>query len=215
MIKKKKVVPDKVVIGPFTYDVMYPAEKLDGNEVVGLFEHGAGRIRLSDRDGGVKRNPQKIVETLIHEIFHGIDISFCGDVMSEEMISMLSTIWYGILVDNDLGLQTNKLPDVVKVGGVFYDVIFPFDFDDGDNCIAARACHASTTILIADNYNTVKNSLEFLQSNLILSTMSAVIGVFEISLSDVPDNALSTFCTGLYHVLRDNDLEKYIKNVRS
>jgi len=26
---------------------------------------------------------------------------------------------------------------------------------------------------------------------------------------------LSTFCTGLYHVLRDNDLEKYIKNVRS
>jgi len=200
------MIPKRIKICPFVYKIKYPDLGLGSDsEYVGLIDQSRLLIRLSEEDGGDIRPNSKVIETLLHESLHGIDAIFCGNVMSEDLIQSLTMAWFSVLFDNNLMLQTNKIPGKVKVGGIIYKVKYPYEMDD---CTTASRCNNATcTILLGNHRGRNKSDIKYIQLHLVLSLMSAVIHSFNLSYlcEDLPETTLLTFSNGLYQVLRDND----------
>lgn len=67
----------------------------------------------------------RIVETILHEIFHAIDIIYNGDKLKESIIESLTTGWFSVLSANNIDLSSTPfiLPPAVSIYGIKYDII--------------------------------------------------------------------------------------------
>lgn len=101
-------IPDKVKIGGYTYKITLRPK--DSIIVDGTVSRAAIHFETNEIDIQEDLNYQRKVQTLFHEIQHGIDEYYRIDyehMETEERCEMLANVWSQILFDN---------PDLFKEG---------------------------------------------------------------------------------------------------
>lgn len=91
------ILPDKVKIGAFTYEVKIQ-EKIFHNSVecYGVCDKEELVIYISEASNA---NPQVLRDTFFHECLHGIEQAY-GIDLTEDQVSRISTAFIGLLSDN-------------------------------------------------------------------------------------------------------------------
>jgi hypothetical protein len=92
-------IPDKVLIGPYTYAVERGCEILlneDKEELIGKIDHDLLIIRLWG-----DAPPEVEEAAFLHEVIHAID-ELCQMGLDEKHIKVLAPMLYAFLRDNDL-----------------------------------------------------------------------------------------------------------------
>lgn len=216
---KKARMLKTIKIGGINYKIVYPYVFKENSGLVGLHEPNIAKIKLSDSFARTKRSWDRILETLLHEIIHGVDVVYTNAGLSEEEVSILSVCLFQVIRDNDLNIEKCKFPANVKIGGFNYKVIENYSFKDTE-CQSGTIYHQACEILCyfkdvnGDDYaGSVKMSTFF------YFVMKAIINITELGNILSSDNVLDgsqlqgTFAQGLYQVFSDNkDLEKLLKS---
>ncbi len=95
-------IPNKIKIAGTPFKVI-KNYKFKEQILNGQIDYELGEIRLSFIDrGGCKRIKERIEETLIHEILHGINEFYNAGQLNEETISRLSHGIYQVFNDNKM-----------------------------------------------------------------------------------------------------------------
>lgn len=100
------ILPPKIKINGHIFKVIFPYRFIERSDIFGQVDTGTNEIRISDVDGGGQiRCAEAILETLIHEIIHGIDMLqgnhiFHSDGREDYKIEGLAQGWYQVLIDN-------------------------------------------------------------------------------------------------------------------
>ena len=200
-------IPKKIKIGYHTYNVTYPFEFKDEDNLLGLHCGISGTIRVSKH-----KNDQILRETLLHEVFHGIDAVYLGDVLSEEVITKISKAWFQVIKDNNLYTDNlEKFAKTIKIGPFKYKILLDYEFNDTVTSLAGICDHEKLLIKIASKDRMDDYSPECMKAILCFTVFSAIKYCYCIedeTLEKIPDRVLGA---GIYQVLRDNKLEELIK----
>ncbi len=215
---KKARMLDSVKIGGLNYKVIYPYIFETNAVLLGLHEGDQCRIKISEKFVNLERTWQKVIETLVHEIIHGIDHVYCGSILLEDEVFVLSQWIYQIIRDNDLNVAKAKLPETIKIGAFDYNVI-TYSFDD-ESTSACTVEHETQRFLIS-NRDCSGNDYH---SGVKMTNFIYLVTCCICEASNVPrgfaygeklGNGISNhqaFAAGLFQVFVDNDLEKLIKS---
>ncbi len=210
------ILPKTIKIGSFVYKILFPCDNIEPEGMVGLHEYHSATIKLSKVDGSSTRTDQKIVQTLLHEILHGIDAIYCGTILEESTIGMLASAWFQILIDNDFKFDIDNIPKKVKVCGITYTVISPYTFTELGT--TAGIDNPNATIRLSVGINGTKFCTEFVFVNLIGSIISAILSSYSIDMEDregIGDTkVINTLANGLYQIFTESNLIEIIKKVR-
>ena len=211
MTKKRLVLPKKVKIGCFDYKVVFPF-KFDGcnSDCLGLCKNVETTIYISNNNIA----KQKVVVVFLHEIIHAIDSVYFHSIFSEKIIERLAETIYLLVLDNNIRFIDDKyIPKKIRIGGLFYNVIHPSDFqgfEDGTNSLGK---HDKLTIHINRSRN---NGDRYIKSTFIYQIIHALINVYEID--DMSDDgtfagdSIYLLSNVIYQIFLDNNLEKVIKD---
>lgn len=102
-------IPKVVKVAGRTYSVVFPHTFDDSSQLLnGQCDWDRQTIKITDRDAfGAKRHQQDIEHTLMHEIIHAIDRSYCQTAIGtseqgEDLINGLAEGLLQVLRDNKL-----------------------------------------------------------------------------------------------------------------
>lgn len=215
---KKSRMLKTLKVGGLNYKIHYPYVFETNAALLGLHEGDQCRIKISKLFMNLERKWPKIVETLLHEVVHAIDTVYCGNVMLEDEVSVISSWLYMILRDNELNIKKDKLPETVRIGGMEYNVL-PYTFND-DCSSACTVEHETLKFLIGEhdsNGNPYHDGLKM--SNFVYLVVCCICEASTIprgfthgAKMDNGVESQQTFANGLYQVLKDSELEKLIKS---
>lgn len=208
--KKKLILPKKIKVGGTVYDII-ETNKQTEDENIGYHDGHVSTIMLSRKAFGDIRPDSRILETLLHEIFHAIDFVYCRDPMSEDLITSLSYSWFDFLVHNDLMLDSKKLPKKIRCRGFVYDVVYPAcevtQMDSGN--LFSTTNHNALKIFIRkfrkESVYYIKAKFLYSIGNLIMTRDSSINEDTRNIVSD------SAFLGGVFQVLLDTKLDKLIR----
>jgi len=95
-------IPNKIKIAGIPFKII-KNYKFKEEIINGQIDYETGEIRLNPVDrGGYKRIKERIEETFIHEILHGINEFYNAGQLNEETISRLSHGIYQVFNDNKM-----------------------------------------------------------------------------------------------------------------
>lgn len=216
---KRSRMPKQLKIGGFKYDVIYPYVFANEPTFVGLHEGDQRTIKIAKVFMSIPRSWPKIMESLLHEVIHAIDHTYCSKVMTENETNVFSNHIFALLQDNDLQIHKTKLPETVKIGGFTYAVVHPYEYADGED----YSCSSDNEQLMFRMAS--KNGLgDTYASEVLFSNMLYLIFCAFSEISCVPRGFslgqelgsggmfFQNFVNGLYQVMVDNDLEKILKS---
>lgn len=203
MTKKFKL-PDKLKIGGFDYKVILKDRLKDNEKDIGLCICDSLEILIARYNAGYEYSPSKIIQTLLHEIFHAIDFVYCDEQLEESAVRKLETLWFAVLVDNNLYINSNKFPNSIKILGQTYTIDYLHKYENGMESTLISARIPDLKILIDKNKvhdDIIKMRLLFCVTGILLS---------EVDFKEDEEFSTLAFSQGLYQVLKDNKLEAFI-----
>jgi hypothetical protein len=202
-------IPKKIKIGGFYYNVVFPYVFDENTDYLGLHDTEDLEIRITKYHHGLEVKVQRVHETVIHELLHGLSHVYCEtDVVdSESIISRLSCGLYQVLRDNKNFTVYGKLnmPKTLRIGPFDIKVIYPFEFKDTNN-----NCSYRTTVLEfrVDN----RKRLEYAMVDLITGILYTICDNVCIEEDqDINATQIRQLSTGLYQMLRDNKIEYMVR----
>lgn len=204
--------PSKLTVGGLIYDISYPHEFEDGQDLLGLHSGTGGWIRIGNRKARSEgiRNKQAIMEVFVHEVLHAIDFIYCGDVLSEQEIETLTRALFQVLSDNDLCLETNDMPEVVRICGVNFIITDDYKYKDtGDS--TSHVDFDTYSIYIGKDLNGMPFSDQFKKITFMYTLVHSMLYMYMSSKAiEVLRDKLQirSLSNGLYQVLRDNKFEE-------
>ncbi len=219
---KRSRMPKLLKIGGFSYKIVYPWIFDNEPTYVGLHEGDQKKIKIAKMYMTIDRVWPKIMESLLHEIVHAVDATYCGKVITEDEVNLVSTHFFGVLRDNDLQIHKNKLPEFVKVGGFVYKVRFPYNYVNGEQYTCCSD-NERLEFRISPNDNNTNTediySSETLMVNFLYLVLSAIAENCSIirgfKFGEELGNGgrhFQTLMHGLYQVIVYNDLERILKS---
>lgn len=92
------LLPDEIIIGPYTYRVRELTEEEYECDDEGGISHVNLVIRLHLRN----RNPQFVLDTLLHEVSHGVNhvAGVDDDTKEEDQVTRTTPVWMQVYRDN-------------------------------------------------------------------------------------------------------------------
>jgi hypothetical protein len=226
MTKKSKksrelLLPETVKIGGYDYDVIFPYDFDEAPGFTGLHNYPSGIIKVADKG----RPWAKIHETLLHEIFQGLDYIYFGGTLGPGQIQKLAMGWYQLLRDNDIDWQDfEKIPKSVKVGGYTYKIDYPYRFVDRTEVTWTQTNHQRLFIRMSNGTLDEEWPARFVKQNLAFVLNTAVNNVYmEFPIEDhiaddeteydyPPPQMLHVASMAIFQVLVDNPIEDCINN---
>ncbi len=204
MKKRKSFLPKKIKIGGFDYEIIFVERFVDNNDMnVGLCLSPRTCIYISEYSKEYKLVKPKIIQTLLHEIFHAIDNIYCNSIFREEDVVLLESLWFHVLADNDLHISSEKMPSSIRVLGHTYEIIHNYDFElDNSNSVGSCTNFFENKIYMSNNMDEGHIKVQ------ILSCITEIFinnGFFNDNFPHLP------FSQGLYQVLKDNKLDVFIR----
>ena len=219
------MIPKKVKVGGFNYDILYPWRFREDDSFLGLHESKELRIKITNNYRGSHVPKDKIRQTLLHELFHAIDMYYVGHALSDEdiIIERFAAGWFNVLNNNKLGLNSKrfKVPDEVKIGEFKYKIDYPYEYNDispapqftvDTNLVVIRLSEEhlfySPQLLKLNLVHAIMITIDSEQCILESSSLShdGMIGPY------TRWDTLEFLAYGWFQVLVDNDLEKVIKS---
>lgn len=209
---EKFKLPKKVDVAGFKYSVIFPYFFEDDPELLGLHSGTELEIKVSNKFGNISRNPQQVVETLLHETFHAIDFWCLGDILSENEITELSRSWFSVIKNNDIRFSDDThIPSKVNIRGMTYKVHLDYIYDDTKGSSASVNFYKQE-VYIGDPLK-VYHSV-FKKVNLI-TMINAIICDGNIVLDKEYDNIQTkVFSHAIYSTVKLNKFEEVIKSVK-
>ena len=215
---KKARMMDTLKVGGLNYKIEYPYIFETNAVLLGLHEGDQIRIKISKRFVNLERTWPKIIETLLHEIIHAIDHVYCGNILLEDEVFVMSNWLYQIVKENDLKIAKSKLPENIKIGAFDYKVL-TYRFQDDTNS-ACTVEHETQKFLVSDrdaNGNDYAPGIKM--TNFIYLITCCICEMSTIprgfTYGEKIGNGVTNhqaFAAGIYQVFCDNDLEKLIKS---
>jgi len=208
----------KVKIGGIKYDIVFPYKTETNKNLIGMHVLSSSQIYIIDEFDGYKLSWCKIHETLLHEILHGISNVYCNNVecegISHSSITKISIGLYQVIRDNNLNIKNFvDYPKQIKVGGFTYDIIKDFKFADEPTTVWFDIKQTRTKLYFSGERDGEINSNDFKASLFCMGLLYAICGVYLAEDEDVPLIAnMNSFGQGIQQVLKDNNIEKMIKN---
>ncbi len=209
-MKKLVNFPSKVKIGGHLYEVVYPYTFKEESDAVAQCNYHQCKIRVQDTEGERKRDASKLVSSFLHELLHIIDHIYNHDKINdledgEDIIIRLTSGWFQVLTDNDLFLdKPGKMPKAIKIGGFKYKVIYPFDFEEGEDA-SALIIHGPLEFFIGSSYKESDSSIKCKLIGLILRIIDIQ---YRINKGD--EDILQNMVEGIYQVFKDNNIPKIV-----
>lgn len=213
--------PRKVKVGGMVYDVVFPYVFSEDIKIAALHESRQNTIKVSKLWMGKQRAVSKIHESFLHEIFHAVDVVYCGDVLDHDCIYLLASGLYQVLVDNKLNLGVERrMPKKVKIGGFYYNIDFPFCSQDmeGVNHISQ---HEWLEVKLSGYNLDYDFDWRFTKQGLLQAVMNCLcvchhMNPEEIGEEDSNGSIKNVTClsNGLYQVIVDNKIEELFRNGR-
>ncbi len=185
------------------YNVEYPVVFEDDSTTAGLHFGVFGSIQVS-----------KISSNGLHEVFHGIDLIFCCDALSENTVEKISKAWIQVIADNDLFIKDeNKYPKEVKIGPFKYAVSIGHNDFKGTIGDVVSAHNSEQLCLKVATRNGKEFHPIYVKSNFMHVLFCAIIASYSIEAhaDDVKNFNWKIFSNGVYQVFFENNLEELIK----
>lgn len=205
--------PKTIKIAGLVYDIVFPYTFAEDNNNVGLCCPIEADILIADVFKDKKRVTSSIHKTLLHEITHGIDHLYCDQsIEADADIDRFATGWYDVLVSNNLQLnRDNYFPKKLKIGGMNYDVVYPYKVEDSRHMYAVN--FEAKRIRLYGEKRTSPYCEKHAFIGAILYVIRAHYGIEDPFSDNGSGNILfSALTSGFHQVLTDNDLEKVMKS---
>ena len=201
---KRFELPKKLKIGGFNYDIKLVERFDDAAGKIGLCRNGANELYASIYNLEARNSDSKIIQILLHEILHAVDYVYCNNRFTEEGIVDLESIWFTVLAENDLYISyDNKYPESIRVLGQTYNITYDYDFEFNNiEGIGTRVKFPELEIYCSGGLHKRHKKMQ------ILSCIMQIFlneGYFDDEVPILP------FVQGLYQVLRDNKLDRFIR----
>lgn len=91
------IIPKKIKIGCFTYQVERPEKPFVSNGVAVDGEHSFSEKQITVAEIGCSEYQQVV---FLHEVCHAIIAHYCADKQNEEFVEQFSKGLYQVLIDN-------------------------------------------------------------------------------------------------------------------
>lgn len=207
-------------VGGYVYDLDYPYDFDEISSIDGVCRGLSQTIRVCDR---IKVDDQYMLEVLLHESFHAVDYVFLGEIMTEEMVTLLSRAWLQVLADNRELLKFYHpkpvkpdelhVPEKVKVGAYNIKVVYPYEFQQVDNSLGSinvdQCC-----IRLPGVYRGFGLSPDCVLTTLVYLINLAILDYYFTSDYEYPDQFnLQPFSNGLYLLFKHNNFERMVQDV--
>lgn len=213
---KKVKLPKTVKVGYAIYDVEFPYRFYTGHNLAGTHGGPWSTIRVCDLYNDHEASAQRALAVFVHELTHAIDFVFLGQSLTEHTIEVFAQAFIQIFRDNNLYLRSSKMPKQVRVGGLVYDVVYPFDFPDAIGFVTASINDGINTFYVGKESDGRAYSEERIKFNLMYSVLRAIISVYDVeefslnSGEEIDYDLLKIFAGGVYQTFRDNKIDNVI-----
>jgi len=207
------IFPTKIKIGGFTHNVEYCNSFSLGSCAVGIYNKQNFLIKILLDAGEMKRSDIRVQETLLHEIFHGIDNIYLDSHVPEgnDFIERLSVGWFSVLSTIDLDLESSKLPKFLRINNINYKIICPYHFEDEpstEKMVISAIDYESGIIYFNDkSEDGFTFSSPIIKSELLCCIQYIILRDYCIP-EEIFNSKYKIFINGLYQVLFDNNLNK-------
>lgn len=216
--------PKKVKIGPINYNVAFPHVYEENDDAIGTHEGWMGRLRVGVIENNSFCAPEKIIETFMHEMLHGVDFVFCGFVLPEGVIDVLARGLLDAIISNKLIIKNvpQKMPKSLKIGPYRYKVLYPHNFDEASVDTNIMIDNSKLKIYISKtNYTNREYHDDYVRLNFMFGLLTIIRHnyMYENNVSDngngndqysVLEKYERIFSLGLCQVFCDNNIEGYI-----
>jgi hypothetical protein len=215
-METKVKLPKKLKVGGIIYKVLYPYLFIEDTSIVGLHEPSTAIIKIAGVNDSKFLCAERILETFLHESVHAIDYVYCNEQYNEDDVEAISKALFALLYDNDLKLNTDYIPEKVKIGGFVHNVTYPYIFRDVAEESVVRADSNTLKIFIADSDDVGKFDFRYVKKHF-LSMLYTIIGYIYCikAIRNSEYDCRMSFVSGLYQVLVDNKIcelvNKYCK----
>jgi hypothetical protein len=205
--------PEKIKIGGVNHEIQYCDKFSLGSSSVGIYNKAKLSIRILLGDKDSERSLNRIHETLLHEILHGIDNIYIDSFIPEGqgIIERLSVGLYSVLTTEDLKLTNPILPKTIRINNINYKIICPYVFMDepsSDKLIVSAINYEGGLIYFNDKEEDgTRYPASAIKSELLSCIIYVILRDYCIS-DEVFGDKYRCFINGLYQVLVDNNLDK-------
>jgi hypothetical protein len=201
--------PESIKIGGINHKVEYSNKFSIGSTSVGFYYTSQHKIKILKSYSDINLSIQRIHETLLHEIIHGIDHIYCGSSIDEEnnIVERLSVAFYSVLSTIDLYLKNNNFPKSIFINGINYKIICPYTFEDSINELNSAVNYESSEIYLSNCNSEGIYSPSFIKTEFLWCLLYIIIKDYAIE-DDSIKSVDQSFANGLYQVIVDNDLNR-------
>lgn len=211
--------PKKVKIGYATYNIKFPYTFYNNGNFAGLHEGPWHSIKISNIYNDHEISSQRALTIFMHELIHAIDFVYSGQCLSEHehTVESFASAFIQIFRDNNLYLRSDTIPKSVRVGGVVYNIVYPFDFWDSPDFVNVSCNHGIHEIYLGKESDNREFSHEYVKFSLIYTIIHAMIVVYDIENfasegNGIDYNLLNPFAGGVYQTFRDNKIDNVIRH---
>jgi hypothetical protein len=206
------LLPTSIKIAGVNHEVEYCKNFSVGSSSVGFYIVAQRKIKILTESRGEKRSIQRIQETLLHEILHGVDALYCGGdiVEGKDIIERLSAGWYTFLSNTDLKLTTLELPKRLKINSGNFEILCPYTFSDEVKSPNSVIDYEAGLIYLEDSDSEGIFNPSYLKSELLCGINYILMkeyGIDDEHLTEVEQ----PFTNGLYQVLVENNLNNIFR----
>lgn len=205
----KSKIPKKIRVGGIDYTITLKNKFLDDDEHWGICKNDLAEIVLVTDNNGEKIAGCTLLSNLFHEICHAIDRVYCGQTMSEANIEKISTFWFQVLSDNYFFIKKPDFPDKIRIFGMGYNVITNYKFD----CVNSKPDVGLMVATLEIRCSGDDVCKEVLKRDLITCITKHLVDNGLFSDEEKEEFKIESFCSGLYQVLKDTNLNNLIREV--
>lgn len=205
----KSKIPKKIRVGGIDYTITLKNKFLDDDEHWGICKNDLAEIVLVTDNNGEKIAGCTLLSNLFHEICHAIDRVYCGQTMSEANIEKISTFWFQVLSDNYFFIKKPDFPDKIRIFGMGYNVITNYKFD----CVNSKPDVGLMVATLEIRCSEDDVCKEVLKRDLITCITKHLVDNGLFSDEEKEEFKIESFCSGLYQVLKDTNLNNLIREV--
>lgn len=200
-------IPKEVEIGGLLYTIHYPYEFEEGpesNKVDGLQTWPDCTVCIKKQ-----HNNQRLVEILIHELFHAIDYVYTDYVLSdnEPLHDRFSSALYYVFSHNKI-ITNSKIPKYVDILGYKYNISDKVCFEDCVKIYASCSNRSKQFIMLAKSAFDVDISLVNRKIELINSILKMIQQILQVSEEERRIMCVHSLSQGIYQVFRNANIEE-------
>lgn len=204
--------PKKLKVGGLIYQVILKDFE-DNPELDG---HHSGTKLVIEINSNETYDDQYIMYIFIHELIHAIDLAYTDNMIDEDTVILLSKGLLNFIRWNDFDFDKNIIPSSIIICGTRYKVIYPYIPEGYDNQdTISEVSPFEMYIRLNNTVHGNKINIERIKIMFIECVIDLILKEYNLKYDDEEENFnVSSFTTGVYQVIKDNQLDKVIRRLK-